>query len=135
MGGTSFSAVEMHRARKAQDRVRERIGETFFDWGIPSPVSLRMAQVGLPLIASGGIGDGLQAAKALVMGASLAGTANPILKEAMVSADAVEGKLVEMAEELRVAMMLTGSRDLEELANQDYIVTGPTREWMQRDHK
>ena len=133
MGGTSFSAVEMHRARKAQDRIRERIGETFFDWGIPAPASLRMAQVGLPLVASGGIEDGLQAAKALVLGADLAGTANSVLKEAMVSADAVEAKLQEMAEELRVAMMLTGCRTWKQLPDRDHIVTGPTRDWMQRE--
>lgn len=132
MGGTSFSAVEMYRARKVQDKVREKIGETFFDWGIPAPVSLNMAQVGLPIIASGGLENGLHVAKAVAMGATIGGTANSVLKEAMISANAVEDKLREMAEELKVAMMLTGSRDLKQLSAQEYIVTGRTREWMQR---
>ncbi len=133
MGGTSFSAVEMYRAADAQDSIRERIGKTFFDWGIPAPASVRMAQVGLPLVASGGIEDGLQAAKAIVLGADLAGMAGTLLKEAMESADAVEARLQEMAEELKVAMMLTGSKDLKQLSRVEPIITGPTRDWMPRD--
>ena len=84
------------------------------------------------MIASGGLQNGLHLAKALAMGATIGGTAGSVLKEAMVSADAVEDKLREMAEELKVAMMLTGSRDLKQLSAQEYIVTGRTREWMQR---
>ena len=55
LGGTSFSAVECFRARSAKDVSRENIGKAFWDWGIPSPVSVVLANVGLPIVATGGL--------------------------------------------------------------------------------
>jgi len=131
MGGTSFSAVELYRAMDAGDEIRTAMGETFFDWGIPSPVSLsRCAGCGLPLISSGGILDGIHVAASMAMGATAAGVANVILKEAMDSAEAVKRKLTIICEELKAAMLLTGSRDLASLADARYVVLGETKEWM-----
>ncbi len=131
MGGTSFSAVEFYRAIETDDKIRERIGERFFDWGIPAPVSLsQCVGNGLDVIASGGIDDGRQIAGAIAMGASCAGTANSVLKEAMESADAVKQKLTIMKEELRTAMLLTGSKDLKQLSKAKYVILGETKQWM-----
>lgn len=131
MGGTSFSAVELYRAESARDPVRADIGRTFFDWGIPSPVSVMEANVGLPLIASGGIRNGLHVANSIALGACCAGAANLLLKEATDSADAVKRKLTIIREEFRAAMLLTGSADLKGLRKADRIITGKTKEWME----
>ena len=131
MGGTSFSAIEMYRAIEKNDRTKSRLGRTFFDWGIPSPVSLwQCRDCGLPLIASGGVLDGIHVAAAIAMGASSAGVANIILKEATQSAEAVIEKLTIIREELRAAMLLTGCRDLSQLAKAKHVVLGETKQWM-----
>ena len=130
MGGTSFSAVEMHRAIAKNDNVRASVGKTFFDWGIPSPVSLMTLDADIPAIASGGIMNGLHVAVSIALGACCAGAAGIILKDAMTSSDAVKKRLIAIREELRTAMMLTGSANLAELASADRIITGRTKEWM-----
>ena len=131
MGGTSFSAVELYRAMDVADNIRTSMGETFFDWGIPSPVSLsQCAGCGLPLIASGGILDGIHIAASVAMGATAAGVAKIILKEATESAEAVIEKLTVLKEELRAAMLLTGCKNLEQLAKARYVVLGETKQWM-----
>jgi len=130
MGGTSFSAVELYRAENANDAIRSRLGSTFFDWGIPAPVSVMEANVGIPIIASGGITTGLHVANSIALGACCAGAANLVLREATESAEAVKEKLIMIREELRAAMFLTGSCNIEELAGCDHIITGKTKDWM-----
>ncbi len=131
MGGTSFSAVEFYRALAEEEKIRSSIGDTFFDWGIPAPVSLAQCKdCGLPLIASGGILDGIHVAASISMGATAAGVANVILKEASESADAVKEKLTIIMEELKTAMLLTGSKDLKQLSKAQHVVLGETKEWM-----
>ena len=131
MGGTSFSAVEFYRAMSSGDDIRTSLGDTFFDWGIPAPVSLAQCrECGLPLIASGGILDGIHVAASIAMGAKAAGVANIILKEASESAEAVKEKLTIIREELRTAMLLTGCKDLKQLSKARYVVLGETKEWM-----
>lgn len=130
MGGTSFSMVEMHRSRRKGDRRLAAVGETFSDWGIPAPISLLEAQVGLPLIASGGIENGRQAAAAMAMGASCAGSARALLKDAMESADKVKENLLRFRAELAAAMFLTGCKDVAALGRTEHIITGRTKEWM-----
>ena len=133
MGGTSFSAVEFYRAIAEENRIRSSIGDTFFDWGIPAPVSLAQCKnCGIPLIASGGILDGIHVAASISMGATAAGVANIILKEASESADAVKEKLTIIMEELKTAMLLTGSKDLKQLSKARYVVLGETKEWMEQ---
>jgi isopentenyl-diphosphate delta-isomerase len=88
------------------------------------------ANVGLPLIASGGMEDGLQVAKAIALGASCGGIARGVLKEALVSSKAVEDKLILIREELRAAMFLTGATDVASLSSKDCIVSGKTAEWI-----
>jgi isopentenyl-diphosphate delta-isomerase len=131
MGGTSFAGVELHRAIAAGDGIRTGMGETFFDWGIPAPASLIEARCGLPLIASGGVLDGIHIACSIAMGASCAGIANAVLREATESADAVKEKLTLIKEELRAAMLLTGCSDIKQLSKARYVVLGETRQWLE----
>ena len=130
MGGTSFSAVELYRAQDTKDSIRSRLGETFFDWGIPTPVSLYCADCSLPLIASGGVRTGLDVARAIAMGACAAGAANLVLAEAMESAEAVKQKLMLIREELRAAMLLTGSATIKDLSKKKFTIIGETQQWL-----
>jgi isopentenyl-diphosphate Delta-isomerase len=129
-GGTSFSAVEMYRSKRMGDARGVAIGETFRDWGIPAPISVIWANVGLPLIASGGIGNGVHVAKGIVLGAKCAGVARSVLREALESPESVERKLALILEEFRGAMFLTSSRSVSELSKKDYIMTGAVKDWI-----
>lgn len=113
-GGTSFSAIEAFRAQKRGDKVQSRLGRTFWNWGIPTPFSLidinELFQGSIPLIATGGVRNGLDAAKAVALGASAAGLASALLKN-----DDVSQEINILFKELRTAMFLTGSQDIEAL--------------------
>jgi len=132
-GGTSFAAVEHHRAL-AQGAVREaRVGKTFWNWGIPAPVAVRaLVPLGLPVVASGGIRTGLDVARAVVLGATAAGTAGGILRAASTSFEATKMELEQMVHEFKVAMFLTGSSNVAEMRQAPYVLTGETRQWI--DH-
>lgn len=128
-GGTSWSAVEHHRA--ITDRAR-RLSTTFVDWGIPTADSLRMVRevsTDIPLIASGGMRTGLDAAKAIALGANLAGFAGPLLRAADIGENETRQILTTLIEELRLAMFLTGSRRIDDLRTAPLVTSheAPTR--------
>ena len=131
LGGTSFSAVEHYRARKEAATLKERLGATFWNWGIPTPASILLADVGLPLVATGGVRSGLDVARGIALGATMAGMAKPMLEAAKVSADAVAVELRAVIEELKAAMFLTGSRSIEELQDRPVIISPPTASWLE----
>jgi len=131
LGGTSFSAVEHYRARKEASTLKERLGATFWNWGIPTPASILLADVGLPLVATGGIRSGLDAAKGIALGATMAGMAKPMLEAARTSTDAVVMELRAVIEELKAAMFLTGSTSIKELQDRPVIVSPPTASWLE----
>ena len=133
LGGTSFSAVEHYRARKEAQTLKERLGATFWNWGIPTPASVILANVGLPIVATGGIRSGLDVAKALALGASAAGMAKPMLEAAKVNARAVVDELQAVIAELRAAMLLTGCETVSELQEQRCIVNRPTADWVETE--
>ncbi len=115
-GGTSWSQVEMHRARSGLER---EAAAAFRDWGIPTAEAVRQVHQAvphLPLIASGGIRDGIQVAKAIAMGAAACGIAHPFLLAAARSAEAVVEAIEVIVTQLRVAMFAVGARDLAALA-------------------
>ncbi len=131
LGGTSFSAVEYYRARKEASSLKERLGATFWNWGIPTPASIILANVGVPVIGTGGVRSGLDVAKAIALGASAAGMAKPMLEAAKVSSDAVVEELRGVIEELKAAMFLTGALSIPELQERHAIVTRPTADWIE----
>jgi isopentenyl-diphosphate Delta-isomerase len=132
-GGTSFAAVEYYRAL-AQGKEREaRVGKTFWDWGIPSPISvLEVAPLGLPVIASGGVRSGLDVARALALGATAAGTAGGVLRAASTGYEETRRELEMLVHELKVAMFLTGAASLRALGSAPYVLTGESRAWVHR---
>lgn len=117
LGGTSWARIE---ARRADD---VEIGELFVDWGVPTPVSIQevAAVQGVTVIGSGGIRSGLDAAKAIALGAHLVGTAYPLLKPATVSAEAVIERVGRIVDELRIAMLCVGTRTIDELRRVDLL--------------
>jgi len=131
-GGTSWASVEYYRSLEAGEAEKARLAETFWDWGIPTVSSIIEVRsiTDAPLIASGGVRSGLDVAKALVLGADLAGLALPLLKPAMESWRSVSAVLGRIREELKLAMVLTGSRTISELKEKPYILTGFTRDWV-----
>ena len=132
-GGTSFAAVEHYRALDQGAEREARVGRTFWDWGIPSPVSvLELAPLGLPVVASGGVRSGLDVARAIALGATAAGTAGGMLRAASTSFEETKKELETLVHELRVAMFLTGSKTVAELRASPYLVTGETRPWLRR---
>jgi len=130
LGGTSFAAVEYYRARSIDDHARVNIGKTFWDWGIPTPVAVVVANVGLPLVATGGIRSGLDVARAVTIGASSAGMAGRLLPAALESKESLEHEMRVLIGELKAAMFLVGAKDMKELADSKAIVTGRSKEWL-----
>ena len=132
VGGTSWAAVEYYRAKERWDEFHQRLGETFWDWGIPTAISLvEVAQsTHLPIIASGGVRNGENVARAIILGASLAGTASPILQAAVNGPKEVKKVLTYMIEELRNTMFLAGAKSINELKKAPAILTGKTAEWL-----
>ena len=129
VGGTSFAAVEYYRSSTNQNLS----GEAFWDWGIPTAISLiETAQtVKLPVIASGGVRSGTDVAKALSLNASLASISQPILQVAVKGAKETENKLSSLIEELRNALFLVGAEKLSDLSKTPVVITGKTGEWLQ----
>jgi isopentenyl-diphosphate delta-isomerase len=131
LGGTSFAALEGVRAAAAGDRRGARLGEVFRDWGIPTAVSIvGAAAAGLPVIGTGGVRTGLDAAKAVALGAAAAGVARPLLAAALEGEEALEGWIDGFLEELRVAVFVSGCRSVAELAAAPRVITGETRRWL-----
>jgi isopentenyl-diphosphate delta-isomerase len=127
VGGTSWAGVEYFRAQKEGDDLKAQLGLQFWDWGIPTALSVIMVldSTELDVIATGGIRSGLDIAKALALGATAAGIAQPILRQAVYGSSLdVIVELERYLEGLRVAMYLTGSQKVEELSSKQLILSG-----------
>ncbi len=121
-GGTSWALVEGERAENA---LQKQLGQTFADWGIPTAdciQNIREVYPHLPLIASGGLRNGLDVAKSIALGADLAGLALPFLRAATVSQAAVTETVETLIAELKTALFCTGSQDLASLQQNRVLV-------------
>jgi isopentenyl-diphosphate Delta-isomerase len=120
-GGTSWALVEGERA---EDTLQKHLGQTFADWGIPTAdciQNIHQAYPQLPLIASGGLRNGLDVAKSIALGADLAGLALPFLRAATVSQIAVTEKVETLIAELKTALFCTGSKYLADLRKDEVL--------------
>jgi len=114
-GGTSWSQVEMHRAKSA---TQARLAAAFIDWGIPTADSIQMIQESVPemiVIASGGLRSGIDIAKCIALGSRLGGMASPFLKSAAVSLDATIETIKSYQHEIQVCMFAAGVASLDHL--------------------
>ncbi len=114
-GGTSWTQVEMYRARTETQR---RIAAAFVKWGISTSEAVknaRRAAPHLPVIASGGLQNGIDAAKCLALGASLCGLAGPMLRAAAISRAELDETIFQLERELRITMFAAGYGSIAEL--------------------
>lgn len=120
-GGTSWALVESERAQDARQR---RLGKTFADWGIPTAEcisEIRQTAPTLPLIASGGVRNGLEVAKAIALGADIVGMALPFLQAANESEAALHELVEILIAEITTAMFCTGCGSLKALRSPDIL--------------
>lgn len=123
-GGTSWSQVEMHRAKNPS---QARLAAAFVDWGIPTAESImqvRQAVKTMRIFASGGLRSGVDVAKGIALGAELGGMAGPFLKAAVKSSEAVVETINEVSRELQVAMFAAGAGDIASLQAVPLIYRG-----------
>jgi len=131
-GGTSFAAVEYYRAKGLGNDVQRRLGYVFWDWGIPTAVSVAEVSqtVSIPVIASGGIRNGLDVAKALALGGSLTSLSQPVLRAAFKGVKETVRVLSLLIDELRNGMFLVGTDSVKALRETPIVITGKTAEWL-----
>lgn len=123
-GGTSWSEVESHRAART---VEQRAAASFAGWGIPTTQAIVEARRALGeealVFGSGGVRNGIDVAKAIALGADVAGLALPFLKAAEQDAAAGVGEALEqLIRELRIAMFCIGARTLTDLQHTPRLV-------------
>ncbi|MGC8656187.1 MAG: type 2 isopentenyl-diphosphate Delta-isomerase [Thermoplasmata archaeon] len=138
-GGTSFAKIELYRAIERKT-YHAQMGKIYEEWGIPSPLAVLYGKKSSkPIIGSGGILTGLDAAKAIAVGSDIAGMARPVLmamKEGYES-NSKDEMLKEARQfmdnfinEFKVAMFLTGSSNINNLKKANYIIKGECQEWI-----
>jgi isopentenyl-diphosphate delta-isomerase len=135
-GGTSWVGVETKRAAAAGDEVARGLGDSLWDWGVPTGASVALlAPMGFDtIVATGGIATGLDIARAIALGATAAGIARPVLR-ALAGRGGGRAAAVAVLEgvetELRAVMLLTGSRDLASLRRAPRVVVGELASWVE----
>jgi isopentenyl-diphosphate Delta-isomerase len=121
-GGTSWARVE---SRRAQSK-RAKATYAFDDWGVPTPTALELLapwRERIHLIASGGLRSGIDIAKALVMGAELAGMARPLLEPAMESEEAVVAVIERLRDEFHRTMFLLGCGCVADMCGREDLIS------------
>jgi isopentenyl-diphosphate delta-isomerase len=132
-GGTSWTAVESHRAEGAG----RALGEELWDWGIPTAAAVAwLVGAGLPahgvdVVASGGIRSGLDVARALALGARVAGLAQPALRAVREGGrEGGQAFLAQVIEGIRAATLLSGARAARDLPAAPRVITGELADWL-----
>ncbi len=130
-GGTSWVGVETLRARTAT----RALGERFWDWGIPTAGSVaQLGGLGLKVCATGGVTHGLEAARAIALGATCAGLARPLLQaRAAGGLTGLTAAVSQLIEELRLAHLLAGARTPAELREKPLVIGPDLARWIPRD--
>jgi isopentenyl-diphosphate delta-isomerase len=126
-GGTSWTLVE---GRVASGEASRQLGATFADWGLTTPESIlevRRASKKIPLIASGGVRTGLDVAKAIALGATIAGMAAPVLRAAEEGEEAVDRLLATVIRELRATLFGVGAGSLAAFRKSSRLMPRPRR--------
>jgi isopentenyl-diphosphate delta-isomerase len=110
-GGTSWARIEAQRSGELD------LGELFAGWGLPTPLSIQEVRRvdGVTVIASGGLRNGMDVAKALALGADLAGMAYPFLRPATESPERVADQVARIVRELKICMFCLGVKTVAEL--------------------
>ena len=141
-GGTSFAAIESYR-NSNDDRIRD-LASTFKEWGIPTPVSiLNVRNVSIkPIIATGGLKDGIDIAKSIILGADIGGFAFKFLKSAWKDNNnqdlqQTSKEVKSLKEELRSTMWLMNLKNIQQLKGNmnKRVFLGRLHEWLNQPSK
>lgn len=129
-GGTSWVGVETLRAKATRT-----LGELFWDWGLPTAASVaQLDGLDLDVIATGGVKNGLDIARALALGATAGGMARPFLmawnEGGRPGASAAAKQVID---EIRVACLLTGCRTAADLGTAPLVLGPALLRWVPRD--
>lgn len=131
LGGTSWIIVEKYRSK---NKVLSEIASLYTNWGIPTALSIMDVVYNVPMayvIASGGIRNGLEAAKALALGANAVAFAAPILRKLLnYGKESAKKYIKRIIEELRVAMFLVGANKPSKLWLTDIYLDNKILSWM-----
>jgi isopentenyl-diphosphate delta-isomerase len=101
------------------------VGRCYDNWGTPTADALIALRAAVPealFIASGGIRNGLEMAKAMALGADYLGMAPPLLKPATQSAGAVKSRIAAALQELKIAMFCCGVQILDDFKAATHII-------------
>ena len=131
LGGTSFAAIEYYRAKNAGNQEKMQSGRTFWNWGVPSPASIRYCSDILPVIGSGGLRNGLDLAKSILLGAEIGGFARTLLKGADESFESIQSELSQIIRDLKITMFLTKSKKVKDLRRAKHLILEPLKTWME----
>ncbi len=131
-GGTSWVAVEAERATAGA----RALGDALREWGVPTAAAVAFARATRPrfrtIIATGGVGTGLDAARAIALGAHAVGIARPVLQAFVGGGRAGARAFLEGVEaELRAVMLLVGAANVEELRKAPRVIRGELRRWIE----
>lgn len=121
-GGTSWSRIESHRTDLS---AQQSLGLLFQDWGYSTPQALQHArpfQDQARFIASGGIRNGIDMVKSVIMGGLVCGVAAPFLAPALESSDAIVASIERFKHEFQVAQFLVGAPDHQTLFLNDALL-------------
>jgi isopentenyl-diphosphate delta-isomerase len=132
-GGTSWAAVEFYNSKQRGEVQKSEVAETFWNWGIPTAMSLcevLSLKPKLKVISSGGIQNGIHVAKSIALGADLAGIARPLLLPAFSSDEAIVARLNRIIAELKITLMLVGCRNLDQLKSAPLVIKGELLNWI-----
>ena len=132
VGGTSWSAVEHHIAKAEGKRDQEALGESLWNWGIPTAISVveTSRSTDLKIIASGGMRTGVEMAKAIALGADAVGIARPFLQKAVEGPEPLKEHIENILLEFRTVMFLVGAKNVNELRSAPVVILGRTGEWL-----
>jgi len=133
LGGTSWIRVEQLRNG---EEAEEGLEAAFAGWGIPTAAAIASVRNSLGpmphLVASGGIRSGLDVAKALALGANIAGMALPFFKAFSSGGEAAASALLRrLKQTLRQTLLLCGARNCEELRRKPRVIEQELRTWLE----
>lgn len=134
MGGTSWAGIEQIRAKKFKNNTKSNIGLLFWDWGIPTAATIFQVRnsVKIPIIASGGLRNGLDVAKSITLGANVCALARPMLTPASKSYESLSEFIHQLILEFKSTMFLVGAKNIQELKSTQYITTEPLTSWISK---
>ena len=124
-GGTNFIEIEDLRDFEVDY-------SDLYNWGIPtakSIIDIRSISDDTFIIASGGVRTAMDLAKSIIIGADMAAMTGEVLNYLLHGGyDACESFLKEINLKLKIIMVLLGVRNIDELKNVDYKLTGELKE-------